>query len=467
MTKKIASVALLLALLFEASIFGQTPGIGYLLFWLASAGGTFYLLGSSERLRFDRVWLFIPSLLLAFALFRYDGVVLKTWGALCCLLFLGWAVAWNLVVDRHLEALSRVFPQGTFNPLKLGGQAKESLKVEMRCEQETVLQVCRGMLLGSVLLLVFGTLLVQADAVFGAKLEEVGDLFAGISPGPVLRTGFWLFWLAGALKVWVSQSKSVISEERTFFGSTELLIALGSLNLLLASFLTVQARYLFGDSALVESLGLNHAQYARRGFFELTICIALILPLVLLAYRAARVHQDSRLTGLGGGLILSAFGLAVSALQRMNLYIDVYGLSVERFYAAAGIVVAMVVLAWAGLCCLRPKPISWLLARQYVTVAFLLGVLGLVNVEALVARSQLSLAQAGVRAIDETYLSGLGCDAVEVVREYKSRLTAAEQTSLDLIEDNITAEADDFSGVSFNIARREALVARKAPPGNP
>ncbi len=453
MTKTIAVTAFFLAILFELVIYGEHPGIGFLFFWAGCLGGTLTLLNNAERLKPGRLWMFLPSLLMAFSIFRYDALVVRVWGSALCLLFLAWAMAWNLLSEWRPNVLSRLFPAGSYNPAKLAGHAKESLKVECRMEGEQVAQVLRGIILATGLLLVFGTLLAQADAVFGSKLDTLFDNLAFLSPAPGIRIAFWLALTGGTIRLWLLAPPCEAAPARSFFQPTELFIALGSLNTLLVTFLLMHGRYLFGHSSLVESLGFNYAQYARRGFFELTICIALLLPLVLVAYRAAEVNKEPRLRYLGGGLILSAIGLAVSAVKRMFLYIDAYGLSVERFYAAAGIFVALSVLMWAIYCCFQPRPIAWLLARQKVTVIILLSLLSLVNVDELVARSHLRLVESGQMTLDFSYLSSeLSTDALPVIREFIPRLPE-QRSELAEIEHLLKIRAGNGEGISFNISR--------------
>jgi hypothetical protein len=455
MTKTIATSALILAVLFELVIYGEHPGIGFLLFWLASVGTTLFLLHNAERLRSDRLWMFLPSLLVAFSIFRYDAFVVRFWGSALCLLFLAWAMAWNLLSEWRPNVLSRLFPTGTCNPAKLTVNAKESLRVECRWENEKVIQVLRGIILAVALLAVFGTLLANADAVFGAKLEALFDSLAFLSPAPGVRTLLWLALLGGAIRLWILAPPSETAPTRSAFQPTELFIALGSLNGLLVAFLLMHGRYLFGDASLVESLGFSYAYYARRGFFELTLCIGLLLPLVLVAYRAAEARNEPRLRYLGGGLILSAIGLAVSAVKRMFLYIDVYGLSVERFYAATGIFVAMSVLMWAAYCCFQPRPIPWLLARQKVTVIAALSLLALINVDAMVARSHLRLVEQDQMSLDSRYLSyHLSADAIPVINEFREKLPQ-HGPELEQIREQIAQRSGSHEGVSFNISRFE------------
>ena len=456
MSRTIASVAVLMGILFETAVFAETPGIGYLFFWLSAFVGTLAILRSAERSFSKHLWMFLPSLLLSFSVFRFDASVVQTWGAGLALFFLAWAVAWNLVPEWREGCLAKLLPSETWNLAKVGSQAKDTLRVDTNIEKESAVQATRGVLLAAILLFVFGTLLSQADAVFGAKVSELLSCFKGLTPLPLVRTLFWLGLFAGGLKVWLVTRQVEVPRAKTFFSSTELSIALGSLNLLLISFLVIQARYLFGDSNLVETMGFSHAYYARRGFFELTICIALILPLVLLSYRAAEVHREGRLRLLGGGLILSAFGLAASAFRRMMLYIEVYGLSVDRYYAAAGILVAICILAWAAYACWRPRPVSWLVTRQNLTVIFLLALLGLVDVDSLVARSHLNLVQTGVRQMDSYYLSRLSADALPVIEEFQGNLAGEDLEKLAQVRESILNRVRAHDFVSYNISRHRA-----------
>lgn len=460
MSKVLLSLSVLLAVLFETAIFEEVPGLGYLLFWTAALAATIALLNASERLKMGRLWMFIPSLLFSFSVFQFDAQVVRLFGAGLALLTLAWAVAWNLLPHWSQGCLAYLLPGGSWNPLAVAGEAKAGLSVQTSIERETVTQSLRGLFLSASLLSVFGVLLSNADEVFRMKTQGLLEHFRFVTPLPLVRELLWTAIFVGLLRIWLKHPCPAPLRARSLFGATELTMALGSLNFLLLSFLAVQARYLFGDAALAESLGLNHADYARRGFFELSLCIALILPLVLTAYRAAEVHRALRLRVLGGGLILAAFGLAFSALKRMLLYIEVYGLSVERFYASAGILVAMSVLAWAAYACRYPQPISWLVMRQKITVLFLLSLLSLVNVDAVVAGSQLKLCREGVRPLDYRYLSQLSADALPMIEQYSALLPAHEQGRLALAQTEIVSRRGrELPALSFNINRSRAVQA--------
>src|SRR5579875_2203998 len=64
-------------------------------------------------------------------------------------------------------------------------------------------------------------------------------------------------------------------------GVFEVGIVLGLVDCLFLAFVAVQVRYLFGGASIVGiTPGLTYAEYARRGFIELVMVAALVLPLL-------------------------------------------------------------------------------------------------------------------------------------------------------------------------------------------
>lgn len=458
MTHKLPLVALSLAVAFEFFAFSVVPGIGYLLLWTATLAVTLYLLKKAERTP-RSLWMFLPSLLLTTSLFLYDAEVVRFWASSLGVLSLLWAVAWNLVPEREQNSLARLFPGSTFHPGRVSENVSLTWRNNVRWEAETtqtLARAARGLLLAVPLLFIFGTLLSSADAIFESTLTSMFDKAGNVSLASPARVLVWLALLTGWLRLWLMAPKSNAPVPKSWFGSTELLVALGSVNVMLMGFLGIQIRYLFGDTSAVTALGLSYAEYARKGFFELSACIALILPLVLTAYRASETHKDAKLRLLGGGLIFSAGGLAISAFQRMLLYIEAFGMSIERFYAASGILVAMTVLAWAAWACLRPKPVAWLLTRQTVTVLLVLGFLSLYNVEASVARFNLERGQRTQESVDFNFLGGLSSDVLPVLEEYYPRLGPEEQKLAAEAYVLISRRAGSNWGASWNLSRSQS-----------
>jgi hypothetical protein len=203
-------------------------------------------------------------------------------------------------------------------------------------------------------------------------------------------------------------------------GLTEVATALAAVNLLFLVFVLVQFRYLFGGDALVQvTPGLTYSDYARRGFFELVFAVALVVPVLLaadwlLARRGPRdVVVFRALAGVQIGLVLA---IAASALQRLRLYYDSYGLTESRFYAMVLLVWMGAMLFWLAATVLRGRRDAFAfgaLASGLATVALLF----VVNPDAIVARTNVArMASADAPAgFDVAYATTLSADAVPVL----------------------------------------------------
>ena len=151
--------------------------------------------------------------------------------------------------------------------------------------------IVRGAALGLPVVLLFGGLFMAADTVFAHYVTGVVPSFGHPASHIVFITV--ISWMgAGLLRDLVASREDeralsadwILRREAPRLGSTEIAIVLGSLDLLFLGFVLVQARYLFGGSALVASQAhLTYAQYARHGFYELVVVSALVLPVLLVA----------------------------------------------------------------------------------------------------------------------------------------------------------------------------------------
>lgn len=281
--------------------------------------------------------------------------------------------------------------------------------------------VARGGALALPFIIVFGALFVAADAVFAGIVHDiVPDLETLTSH--VLVTAF-LAWIAtGYLRGSLAGTRldvlSFTARERPKLGITETATALALLDLLFLAFVIVQLRYLFGGSSLVEvTPGLTFAEYARRGFFELVAVAALVLPLLLAADWLLRrdTERDERVfRALAGLQILLVLAVTASALQRMRLYQEAYGLTELRVYVTAVLILIAVVLLWFAATVLRSRRRSFAfgaLVAGFATVAVLYAV----NPDALITRTNVARLQSGDDArvhFDARYATSLSADAV-------------------------------------------------------
>ena len=292
--------------------------------------------------------------------------------------------------------------------------------------QGQALAVARGAIIATPLLLVFGTLLMAADAVFEDLLRGLVEIDARLL-GHILLTLFVTWVSAGLLTFGLpgreSRNLAPPRPEALSLGIAEIGVVLGLLNALFLAFVAVQARYLFGGTERVASLaGLTYAEYARRGFFELVAVTALVIPVLLLAHWL--FHPEApfhgRLFGALSATMIALLAVIVtSALHRMYLYQQEFGLTVPRVCATAFMAWLAFVLLWFSITVLRGRRDRFAFGALVAgfAAAFLLNV---VSPDALVARVNIERLEADER-FDPYYLTLLSADAAPVLAPFFSK----------------------------------------------
>jgi hypothetical protein len=244
---------------------------------------------------------------------------------------------------------------------------------------------------------------------------------------------------------------------------------MGVIDLLFLSFTLFQFKYLFGgEGAIVSSPGLTVAQFARRGFFELTFVAALCLPLLLagdwLISRDRRVVLSFRL--LAGFQLLLLFVMMASAVERMLLYQRHFGLTELRVYTTAFMAWLGIVFVWFWWTVLRGRRERFAFGALVSGLAVIAG-LSLLNPDDLIARVNISRAQEG-GTLDTAYLVTLSDDAVPALVASLPRLKPDEQR---IITEHLLRREARRSGDwrSWNSSRQRAheLIAPLAAlPGS-
>ena len=257
-------------------------------------------------------------------------------------------------------------------------------------------------------------------------------------------------------------SAAAVAPRRFTLGAVEVGMALGLLDLLFASFVLVQIRYLFGGAAhVIATTGLTYSEYARRGFFELVWVAALALPLLLVAHSLLR--RDAATTGLfralAGAQIALLFVIMASAVARMRLYQSEYGLTELRLYTTAFMLWLGLVFVWfAGVVLWRERRERFA-CGALASAALVLGALHLLNPDAHIVRANAARARAG-RAFDATYARALSADAAPALLAALPSLPRDARCTLasDLLSRWPANESADWRTWNVSRARARSLV---------
>jgi hypothetical protein len=236
------------------------------------------------------------------------------------------------------------------------------------------------------------------------------------------------------------------------------------LNVLFGVFVAVQLAVLLGSGSIYRRTGLFPAEYARQGFWQLLWVLVLTLVVVALSkYWAPRsTPGDRRLVKSTLGLLCTlTLVVVVSALYRMKLYVDAFGLSRLRLSVAGVEIwlgVVFVLLIAGGILSSR----SWLPRAVVLSAAVGLAVYGLIRPDALIAEQNVARYQQ-TGQIDIGYLRGLSADAAPALDSLPEDMRAC---ALQGISSNAVAPDAPWYAISLSDARTRAIL-RSHPVTSP
>ncbi|MFE4461390.1 DUF4153 domain-containing protein [Nocardia tengchongensis] len=307
----------------------------------------------------------------------------------------------------------------------------------------------------AVLLLIMVPLLAGADAVFAGL---VNGLLPSIDVPKVLRWGA-VFVVAG---LGVSGSLFLLAgppppadddapRRARRFSPLEWGIPVGALTVVFAAFVATQVAVLFGGDGYVQrTASLTYAEYARSGFWQLSIVSVLTLAVIgiVLRYAGQETTGERRLLRIAVAVVIAlVLVIVASALQRMWTYQQAYGFTVLRLLVEVfeGWIALVYLLLFASLVRLRR---TWVPRAAVGAALATLLVLAVSNPEGFVADRNIDRWQTG-RPLDSKYLSTLSPDVLPAT----GRLPDAERAA---IEDVIRDHLSDDSWQGWNYSRATA-----------
>ncbi|MFL6246277.1 MAG: DUF4153 domain-containing protein [Thermoanaerobaculia bacterium] len=266
----------------------------------------------------------------------------------------------------------------------------------------------RGTLIALPALLIFGSLLVAADETFARILREL--VLFDISEAVVHVVVIVVIGAicAGFLRSLVLSGPVPHFEMSHIFTlpAAETNFALGLVNLLFALFVGVQFRYFFGSAPA------ELAQYARRGFFELVWVVALVIPMLLLLEWLVNKERGMKLFRMLASVqVALVFVIGASALNRMRLYRDEFGLTRLRFFTTAFMIWLGALLIWFVVTVLTGRRNRFVIGALATGITVVIA-LHAVNPDRIIVETNVDRARAGRRSFDVDYATRLSADAV-------------------------------------------------------
>lgn len=280
--------------------------------------------------------------------------------------------------------------------------------------------VLRGAVLAVPVVCVLALLLSAADPVLARLRDEMFALGQDMLAVPRIIFFVMLTVLTlGAYGIALRQKPDAQAPEAAThltLGETERFVVLMAVNGLFALFLGLQVSYFFGNMPAVAGSGVTYAEYARRGFGELTVAATVASMLVVwLDQHAERGEGEARARYAALALIFLVQLLLDSAYRRVSLYESAYGYTAARLYARVYMIGVSLALVALGI-----EIWSHVDVKRLVRRVSLLGVASVValccwNHEAWIARQNIARFTSTGR-LDEPYLvQGLSANAVPTI----------------------------------------------------
>jgi hypothetical protein len=402
------------------TLFMAEPGLGWGLWTAASALALLAFVRSTRRpIAPHLVAPVALAIVLAFGAavtatpYLYPLIVLSVVALL--------AVSMLLSSGDHVENVGGTFI--AFAPvvalLRAAGEVGDrTAEAATLARAERSLPVLRGAAIALPVVVIFALMLANADPTLAGWREGISRALAQWSFLP--RTIFFLALSALLLGTYGAALRPREARIPIFailraprLGVTERTIILGSVAALFALFLVLQLSYLFGNAPAVPGSGITFAEYARRGFGELTV-VATLCTLLIIAVdpRAERAGANRVIRLLELVVIAELQLLLLSAYHRVNLYAGAYGYTVPRLYAQVYMMAVSVLLLMLAHEVWRSLDLKRLVRRGAMLGGATLAALTYWNHEAWIARQNLERYRATGK-IDIAYLaSDLSLSAV-------------------------------------------------------
>ncbi|MSR84829.1 DUF4173 domain-containing protein [Candidatus Uhrbacteria bacterium] len=286
-------------------------------------------------------------------------------------------------------------------------------------------QVVLGLIIAVPFLFIFGSLFASADPLFGQSIshffntENIGPLLGKLSRDGIVGVFFLAFGWTMFTRVHAHRGKITIERNWNIIRHPLMLDTfLIVLNVFFLIFLGYQAVYFFGGAAMIQLQGITYASYAREGFFQLLMVGALVFLLSSAIYRTSRIQRFLTCL-LITTLIVETGVILASALKRLILYVQAYGLTVSRSWAMIVILFIAAILILLIMSLWRRFQFSTLAKISFLSTLIFFSFVLLFNMEGFVARWNIQrFLHQQSSTLDVSYLEHLSSDALPELADF-------------------------------------------------
>jgi hypothetical protein len=446
--------ALAASALGAAILFDAWPGVNWGV-WVAAASAGLILarVRSGKRVGVPVLMLLAWATLLAFGLAVTGNDFIQFLIIISDAMLLGLAVIvtgtedWGTLSAKLLPVVPFLAPFRVWL-----GSAREAVRAPRIESSPRTKAVVKGVLLTLPIAVALVALLRDADPVFAWTSDHLIALLPQWSFAT--RALFFLFLLSltlGANSLSARESAARLPRLPALtlpstVGITEQRIVLWSVAAILWLFVLLQVSYLFHPPPSAVGSGVTFAEYARKGFAELSLAVTLVGGTILVMeatrprdvdQRPGGTHQRPRdidqrplssLVRLEAALLIALELVLLSAFRRVILYEQAYGFTTTRLFAQAYMVVmaAALIALWLEIRT-RTGSISVAFARRVAVIALaVFTVMVFWNFEAWVVNQNIDRSHVSGN-FDARYAIRLSRNAVPALIDRRRELPPAEQ----------------------------------------
>jgi hypothetical protein len=461
-------------------LFSAEPGINWAI-WVAAASASLTIARYAAVGRVETPLVILCSwatiLSVGFALTTSDPFPFFI--LLADAMLLGLAVI-SLGAERWAELSARLLAAVPFlAPFRVvGSTAREVAGAPRSVSSPRSRALLRGALFTVPLVVVLIALLASADPIISWGTDRIASWLPDWSfPGRLVFFLFLLTLTLGANALGMRQLAPRIPEYpavpgRISIGMTEQRMILWSAAVILWLFVALQVSYFVHPPPTSLGTGITFAEFARRGFGELSFAVTIVgAIIIILEYaRPSDLTEDERATlrRLDFALLLALELILISAFRRVLLYEDAYGFTASRLFAQVymvGMAIALAALAWE----ISRGSISVSFGRRVAEITLgAFTVMVFWNSQAWIVNRNVDRISSGGK-FDATYLSRLSPDATPALIR---RLPEIPQPQRDTIEKRLSCRAapGERRWYEWNrsvAAAKAALATWNGPPCPP
>lgn len=287
------------------------------------------------------------------------------------------------------------------------------------------------------LIILFGALFIQADLVFEKIIGDIFDFsFSDDLAIRIIKIASFFFLLCGVFYAYIRSKRQIDENEKEIIEHKEqdnlvLNIILVGLNIFFVLFIVVQIMFLFGSHEVITKYDITYADYVHKGFYQMLMIALLVLGLSYAVIRFVKINKINLPKILTVVFIAQTLIICASALKRLYLYQQAYGLTQLRFLVWHFIIYTGLILLALAVSLIIKRNYQFLMKAGLIISIVYMMFMTAANMDAKIAKVNIDRYFADqTKEIDYKYLSRLSVDAFDQISKLNNTQTVDWEVSI-------------------------------------